>query len=128
MDKVGFSESLSRMLCKVLLLIFFSLGRTENLIENMPGSWPQVMPWPVPWYMQGIMLGSRPDDIQEETEEMSEIRAEEPENLVQENQEEKSAEYILFHASPDLKNNLTRILKRGKRSGPRDTRIRIPQN
>ena len=92
------------------------------------GSWPQVMPWPVPWYMQGIMLGSRPDDIQEETEEMSEIRAEEPENLVQENQEEKSAEYILVQASPDLKDKLTRILKRGKRSGPRDPRIRIPQN
>jgi hypothetical protein len=116
------------MLCKVLLIFFFlghARSRPHGRTEKLAGSWPQAMPWPVPWYMQGIMLGGRPDDIQEDTDEISEIMAKEPENPVQENQEEKLAQIILVQASLDLHNKWTRIQKRGRKSGPMNPRFRI---
>ena len=131
MDKVGFSESLSRMLCKVLLLIFFSLaetssrphGRLENLMENLSGRLPRVMPWPVPWYMQGTMQDGRPNDMQGKTEE-TEIISEETNKLDKENQEEKVDNFVVVETTPEI-NKWTRIQKRGKKTGLRDSRIRI---
>ena len=131
MDKAGLSVSSIRMLCKVLLLILFSLaetrsrphGRLENLVENLPGRLPRVMPWPVPWYLQGIILDGRPDDMQEKTEE-TDAMSKETEKLDKEIQEEKVDKFFLVQTSPEV-NKWTRIQKRGKETGQRDSRIRI---
>ena len=131
MDQAGLSVSTIRMLCKVLLLILFSLaetrsrpqGRLENLVENLPGRFPRVMPWPVPWYIQGVILHGRPDEMQEKTEE-TDIMSEEREKLDKEIQEEKVDKFVVIQTSPEL-NKWTRIQKRSKKTEPRDSRIRI---
>ena len=123
------------MLCKVLLLVLFSLaqtrswphGRPEILVENLQGSMPQVMPWPLPWYMQGIMLDIRPDDMQEKSEDNSETMLEESETLNDENQKEKLAKFVSVQRSPEIIKS-TRNLKRGKNNGLKDSRIRILKN
>ena len=120
------------MLCKVLLLVIFSLaqtrsrphGRPEKMVENLQGSKPQVMPWPVPWYMQGILLDGRPDNMQEKTEDNSETMVKE---LNDEHQEEKLAKSVLVQRNPEII-KLIRILKKGKNKGPKDSRIRILKN
>ena len=110
MDNLEFQYPKSRMLCKVLLLIFFSHGRPDNQMEILPRSWPQVLPWPLPWDIQGIMMDGR------------------WKKLCPENQEANMAAVVLVTPRPELNDKWTRVQKRARKKGPRVAMIRIPKN